>query len=291
MKTRHPVVGIELRGGLGNQLFQYAAGLALADRLGGELRCRSSGAARSITRPLGLREFGLTWTECQSPRARGTLRAIVRWFGAGESRDFRGGVYFEEEFGRFDARLNDVTSTCYLDGYFQSWRYFEGRETLIRNAFDTEKLPRQNVEVEAAIRKANHPVAVHVRRGDYAFEPATMAFHGLLGADYYQRARRLVETAVADPTYFLFSDDQAAAGAELGDWPTRSAGVNSAHEDLRLMSLCEHFIIANSTFSWWGAWLGRAHEKLVVAPQNWFAPAHAHETVIDDRYPPDWTRT
>jgi hypothetical protein len=219
------------------------------------------------------------------------LPAIARFFGAGHRNPFRKAIYFIEEFGRFDPRFNELTAPCFLNGYYQSWRYFEGREATIRRAFDLDRISSRNTApLEAKIRAARHPVAVHIRRGDYA-QPQTMAFHGLLGAEYYESARQQIEASIEDPTYFLFSDDPAAAVAELGNWPNLiPAGGFSTHEDLKLMALCEHFIIANSTFSWWGAWLGQAPGKRVVAPENWFAPAHGHTTVIADRYPPDWIR-
>jgi hypothetical protein len=287
-----PLVGVTITGGLGNQLFQYAAGLALSERLGAELRCDTYHYHHEATRRLALAEFGISWTECRNPNARGALRAIARWFGVGRRAPFGRTQFLLEEFGRFDPRVDAITESCYLEGYFQSWRYFEGHEASVRRVFDLNKISSRNAApMEAKIRAARHPVAVHIRRGDYATQPLTLAFHGLLGADYYNEARRAIEAEVSEPTYFLFSDDPDAATAELGDWPNLiPIGGFTAPEDLKLMALCEHFIIANSTFSWWGAWLGGAPGKRVVAPQNWFAPSKANTTVLDDRYPPEWSR-
>lgn len=289
---RSALVGVSLGGGLGNQMFQYAAGLSLAAKLGAELRCNSYHFSKQDTRSMDLREFGLTWTECRNPSANGALRAIARRVGlAPQSKPFHGALYLEEEFGRFDPRFNTLTAPCYLNGHFQSWRYFEGREPIVRLAFDLGKISGHNLgSTERQIRAARHPVAIHVRRGDYT-NPNNAAFHGLLGKRYYDLARSEIEARVESPTYFLFSDDPAAAAAELGQWPNLIVvGGHSTHEDLKLMAMCEHFVIANSTFSWWGAWLGAAPSKMVVAPEDWFAPAHAQSTLIDDRYPHDWIR-
>jgi len=290
-KTSMPLVGVSLGGGLGNQMFQYAAGLSLAGRLGAELRCDAHHFAGGGQRRLGLHEFGLSWTECRNPRANGALRAIARALGAPKSRPFRGAPYLDEVFGGFDPRFNELSAPCYLNGYFQSWRYLEGQEASVRRAFDFRRIAGKNTAPMAArIEAARHSVAVHLRLDDYANDPAKRAFHGVLGADYYQAARRAIEAKVETPTYFLFSDEPARAKAELG-WPDLVVVEgHSPHEDLMLMARCRHFIIANSTFSWWGAWLGQAPDKQVIAPINWFAPAHAAITMLDDRYPADWVR-
>ena len=218
-KTNVPVVGVGLAGGLGNQMFQYAAGLSLAGRLGAELRCDAHHFVGGGQRQLGLHEFGVSWTECRNPRANGTLRAIARALGASKSRPFRGAPYLDEVFGGFDPRFNGLSAPCYLNGYFQSWRYLVGQEASIRRAFDFGRITSENTApIAARIAAARHPVAVHLRLDDYANDPGKRAFHGVLGADYYREARRAIEAKVDVPTYFLFSDEPARAKAELG-WP------------------------------------------------------------------------
>lgn len=290
-KRKDPrLVGLNLNGGLGNQLFQYAAGLALAEKFGAELRCDAYEYRKPGFRALGLREFGVTWTECRTPRPRGALRAIGRWFGADFRNPFRRAAFFSEAYGRFDPTIEQLPMPCFLHGYFQSWRYFAGHEASVRRALDIGKIANdRTAPFEAAIRAARNPVAVHVRRGDYITNPGAAEIYSQLKADYYNRARQRLEESVSEPTFFLFSDEPATAAAELGDWPNLiPCGGLSAHEDLMLMALCDHFIIANSTFSWWGAWLGRSPEKRVVAPENWFNPAHAHMAELSDLYPAGW---
>jgi len=184
-----------------------------------------------------------------------------------------------------------LKAPCFLKGYFQSWRYFEGYEGEVRAAFDVDKLARGDASaaVEARIRAAAQPIAIHVRRGDFSDTPENAALRGPLGADYYRRARALIEDTVPNPTWFLFSDEPQKAIAELSDWPDLIPVTGmTMYEDFRLMALCRHFIIANSTFSWWAAWLGKAPDKTVVAPSKWFGPAHKHEVVVADLVPPDW---
>ncbi len=284
-------IGVRLYGGIGNQMFQFAAGLAMAKRLGADLYCDSShfGAKNSRPdRPLGLRAFGLDWIEGRVPPF-GRRRELASFLRLVPDR-FRGAARLRVGFG-YDPRFEEVNETCALVGYFQSWRYFRGHEDAVRVAFDVTRLPVINTDADAAIRSARNPVAVHVRRGDYASTPEMIANFGLLEADYYAGARLEIEKRVAAPTYFLFSDEMPRAREVLSDWQdlTPIASPNPL-EDFRLMSLCSHYIIANSTFSWWAAWLGDAPGKTIAAPRRWSGPARTKDVSIDDRLPPDWIR-
>ena len=127
----------------------------------------------------------------------------------------------------------------------------------------------------AAEIAACNAVSLHVRRGDYAADPVVTSMHGLCPLDYYDRAVEYVLGRVSDPAFFLFSDDPDWVREHLKLRGSVSVvdhnGPDSGSEDLRLMSLCRHHIIANSTFSWWGAWLDPRPDKLVIAPKRWFA--------------------
>ena len=133
-------------------------------------------------------------------------------------------------------------------------------------------------------------VCLHVRRGDYYSNPAARMVHAVDLTDYYRKAISLMKERVGDCHFFLFSDEPewVKANLDLGDACT-VVDVNTPLEpeqDLRLMSLCEHFIIANSTFSWWGAWLSRNPDKVVIAPERWFLD----DRNIKDRCPKGWIR-
>jgi hypothetical protein len=282
--TPRNLVAVKLSGGLGNQMFAYAAGLALATRLGGELRFDLRSYALPGSRPLQLGAFGIalptytpTWWK---------LQRLARELSGGR---WRPGPERLAEANDFEPGYFSLTIPCYIRGFFQSWRYFEGFEDVVRTAFDTSRLasPR-TAELEAAIRSADCPVMVHVRRGDYRESPNIAT---LLGRDHYDAARSQLEARGMKPTYFLFSDDLADAAALLNDWPG-VAPVDRLDnlETLRVMSLCRHHIIANSSFSWWAAWLGTAPDKLVVAPRTWFGPDYERELDMDARLPPEWIR-
>lgn len=292
---RARVVGVKISAGLGNQMFQYAAGLALAERLGAELIC-DIGHYRRHTRadrPLGLTAFGLQLQIGRIPPL-APLRHAMMVLGL-NYRAFRRATVFQQRRG-FEPAFDRLTAPVALSGYLQSWRYFEGHEASVRRAFDTSPLATaHSAALAAEIDAAQTPVAVHVRRGDYLKDEQSVARFGVLGTDYYQAARAALEARLPAggkaPTYFLFSDEIERATKELQDWPgLRPVAGFSGHEDLRLMSLCRHFIIANSTFSWWGAWLGAAPDKQVVGPRRWFGPAHPWPEDIEDRLLPDWIR-
>ena len=133
-------------------------------------------------------------------------------------------------------------------------------------------------------------MCVHVRRGDYVTDPFILENVGLCGLEYYQSALDLIRRQVSSPTFFVFSDDpdwtrQNLPVPEPRHFISHNCGV-SDHEDLRLMSACKHFVIANSTFSWWGAWLSTHSQKIVIAPKRWFVSAKYPTT---DVIPTAWT--
>jgi hypothetical protein len=142
--------------------------------------------------------------------------------------------------------------------------------------------------------EAVNSLSLHVRRGDYATSASINQFHGLLDASYYAEAIRHVQERASDPKLFVFSDDldwcrEALAPLQV---PLTFVDVNrggDSWQDLFLMAACRHAIIANSSFSWWGAWLGdgaASDNRIVIAPRRWFSGA---EVDISDRFPPGWT--
>lgn len=143
----------------------------------------------------------------------------------------------------------------------------------------------------AEMISAAQAVSIHVRRGDYAQDRITQQVHGLCGLDYYDRAAQYIAAHVAAPHFFIFSDDMPWVKENLKlSFPVTFVDHNnesSDYNDLLLMSLCDHHIIANSSFSWWGAWLSDSAEKIVIAPQMWFANSNAD---TKDLLPDSWVR-
>ncbi len=280
------VVGLE--GGLGNQLFQYAAGRAAMLRVSTGLALDVRPLLARGDRAYGLGDFRLcpnlkVISEGPPPRRDGRLRRLLH------SLIGDGGRFREEGFAFDDAFLNIRPGTR-LEGCFQSERYFADIAETIRA--DLKPQPEHLAEIEgmaSSFLPAEPSVSLHVRRGDYA-NPETMAVHGLLDVSYYARALQLVaERNGRRLPVCVFTDEPAWVRANL-DLPAETRFVSehtrTALQDLILMSRCSHHITANSSFSWWGAWLNPSKEKVVVTPREWFRPESGLDT--RDLRPADW---
>jgi hypothetical protein len=178
-------------------------------------------------------------------------------------------------------------------GYWQSYRYFSDVAAPVAAEFEPVEV-LSSVSQVLADRIAETPsVAVHVRRGDYVTLPSAANFHGVLPLGYYAQAMESIHLTEPQAHFFVFSDDLAWCKAHLpGDLPMTFVGHNAgsdAWQDLTLMSHCRHHVIANSSFSWWGAWLADQRwgvtGRRVIAPKRWFA---GQQQVSPDRYPEHW---
>lgn len=282
-------------GGLGNQMFQYAAGRALSLKREQPLLLDVSGFANyGLHQGFELqRVFDLPITIANSMDVRNVLAwqanplikrrlSSPRW-----SKLRRDGFVVEPHF-HYWSGISHVPQSAYLMGYWQSEKYFQELADIIRADFAFFVLPStKNSELTQQISQVN-AVSLHVRRGDYVQNPITLATHGLCTLDYYQAAIQTIAESVEQPHFFIFSDDIAWVTANLKmDFPSHYITYNQGAEsynDMRLMSLCRHHIIANSSFSWWGAWLNPSPNKIVIAPKQWFAD----DKNVSDLLPPNW---
>lgn len=288
---KSPLV-VDVFGGLGNQMFQHACGRALSLDLGVELRVRGTavlgvfrGTAERASLPDAFRAGGLLGASFA------VRRMVARYPHV--SNGLLSGMVTEPHF-EFWAGLEGAVhrGARLLHGYWQSEKYFRRHERQVRSDFTfPEQLTPANREIAAEIASTN-AVSVHVRRGDY-LTPRASAFHGACSADYYRRAFELMERKVDGPCFYIFSDDPAWVRSELaGDDGRRKIVIDhnpgaASFNDMHLMSLCKHHILANSTFSWWGAWLNASPGKIVVAPARWFASPDMNSA---DILPADWIR-
>ena len=203
------------------------------------------------------------------------------------------GQYCEPHF-HYDPGFESLGPMTSLFGNFQSERYFGAITENLRASFSLREPPGDSAAVALGrIEASALPVSVHVRRGDY-LKPGTNETHGILDASFYRQALDRLESMVGrDAEFFVFSDDPSAAEQVLSFVPcsrlTHVCG-NPARpwEDMVLMARCRHHVIANSSFSWWGAWLDRAPDKIVIAPRAWFAPAGLAKKDTRDLCPPGW---
>lgn len=277
---------VALEGGLGNQMFQYAAGRALSLRVGAPLALDLRPLLRQGQRAYGLGAFRLgeatLITEGELPGRAGKFRRWLRKLTGG-------GQTFREAGFPYDDTIRQVNAPARLEGYYQSERYFADAAEVIRADFTAPAEESGRLDALAARLLPSGPkLSLHIRRGDYT-NPATMAVHGLMGPDYYDRARRLVAERTGPSTACVFTDDPAWVRANL-ELPADSVFISehtgSAVEDLILMSRCSHHVTANSSFSWWGAWLNPKPDKVVVTPARWFQPAAGLDT--RDLRPEGW---
>lgn len=265
-----------IKGGLGNQLFCYAAARRLAlvndaelviDDVTGFARDRRYRRRYALDRFCIPARKATAWERMEpfERYRRGLAKCLAK------RRPFHRRRYLEQEAREFDPRLLsfNLKSTVYLDGYWQSEGYFKDIESVIRT--DLEIVPpadSSNREMARRIAACN-AVAVHIRwfdhpGGETATHNASLA--------YYRRAVDEIERRLDDPHFFVFSDDPQAAirvvnlPEDEATCVSHNKGDDNAHADLWLMTQCRHFIIANSTFSWWGAWLAKSDNMCVIAP-------------------------
>ncbi|MBC7809597.1 MAG: alpha-1,2-fucosyltransferase [Burkholderiales bacterium] len=190
---------------------------------------------------------------------------------------------------QYDPRFVDLPKDVYLYGFFQNEDYLKASEAAVRREFTlVTPLDDANRAMADQIRSVAS-VSIHIRRGDYAHDPDVRPVFGLMSLDYYDSAVKNISKRVAVPHFFVFSDDQEWAKANLRlDFPMTFIDFNGperAYADLYLMSQCKHHIIANSSFSWWGAWLCTSAEQMVCAPHQWLTNSkkNAHQ-IIPNRW-------
>ena len=170
--------------------------------------------------------------------------------------------------------IESIPHSCHLSGYWQSERYFLSSVSAIRNDFSfVLPLDNENRDLAARISQVN-AVSLHVRRGDYITNAQNTEIYNACSAAYYEAAVKRISQHVTDPHFFIFSDDIEWVRNFLQirgqiEYISNNKGENN-YKDMHLMSLCRHHILANSSFSWWGAWLNASPTKIVVAPRKWF---------------------
>ena len=268
---------VKIIGGLGNQLFQYSLGRNLAIKKNTELKLDISGFKDYKLHAYSLNHFNIT-ENIASKKEIARLKKYQNkpgkiWFFynrliADKKR------YFQERQSHFDNKVFDISNDCYVDGYYQSEKYFKEIEDIIRQDIAV-KTEIQGIDDEMATKiQSVNAISIHIRRGDYASDTETTSYHGLCSLEYYKKAIRMISEKVSNPHFFVFSDDHEWVKKNIIlSYPTTYVdhnGPDKNYGDLRLMSLCKHFIIANSSFSWWGAWLAKNPNKIVIGPKKWF---------------------
>ena len=200
-------------------------------------------------------------------------------------------VYKEIAFD-FNSNLLLFKPPLYLEGYFQTEKYFKEMESMILDKFKfPENIGTTNDQYQKLIIQ-DDSVSVHFRRGDYVNDVIAANFHGSCSIEYYKKAFQNITAKVKNPHFFIFSDDISWVEKHIKNWHHKITFVKQNKEekswiDMLLMSRCKHNIIANSSFSWWGAWLNNNTDKIIISPNIWF-----NDSTIDtsDIVPKSWIR-
>lgn len=281
-----------LAGGLGNQLFQYAFGLRMASQLNTELRLehrllesrRLARLRRYTPRTYELDTFGISVPPASTyDVARCLSRVLLPNHRA---------VLVRETAQNTLLRITPDTVDAICFGYWQSETYFKAVAGQLREQLVFSK-PFSDKTMATADRIASVTTSafLHVRRGDYITNRKANQYHGVCDEIYYQRAVDHLREQTNALHFFVFSDDQVWAKQTLGKRLQAATFVDHNQgkdnwQDMYLMSLCTHAIIANSSFSWWGAWLNPEIDRIVVAPEQWFATSNPSLPPV---VPPNWT--
>lgn len=279
------MISVLLKGGLGNQLFQYSFGMASAIEYGVDLTlCDHLARSSSHDYVLGSfnidanfrKSFYLPYAKSESKFSQ-QVNKLMPW------------INLENDLV-YDSKLIHNSLKRLSIGYFQSAKYFDKyRKQLLSNLTLKHAL---QCNIESAIQtdtRDETSVAVHIRRGDFLTEPGASKVHGFVGEKYYINAAQLIASRLNltgnTPLFLVFSDDPIWAANFFGQSPYRFRLVSSdkfnAAQELYLMSKCSHNVLANSSFSWWGSYLNSNRDKVTVAPKRWYADNRAHSIHMD----------
>lgn len=265
---------LQMAGGLGNQMFQYALYLALLD----------AGKEVCVEDVTHYREIGRTDNRLERvfpiSYVRGSRKEYIRLTDSSMmpiSRVRRklfgrkGKIFQEKNPLVYEEKIWEQQD-AYCIGYWQSQQYFENVKDKLREQyqFQWEQFSEQARDYRRKIGECKNPISIHVRRGDYLSPRFAPLYGGICTEEYYKAALSFFREKFSDCTFFLFTNDPAWGRTVAdGDIVLVDCGDEGGEQDMALMSSCSHHIMANSSFSWWGAWLGQNKEKIVIAPDKW----------------------
>jgi hypothetical protein len=303
------MVTVKIQGGLGNQMFEYACARALSLHQGTGLRVDPASLFDITPRKWRTpRNYALDIVFNLEPKlnlpAR-IQRAINIPYAAtvfnkyyprfmGKLGHWHYLNYMDNAHHPFDPSIFELRGDVYLDGYWRSEKYFKKYSDVIRKDFTfRHELEGETAKIADQIRVAKNAVCLHVRRGDNIWNKASQKTHILSPMDHFERAIAIMKQKIGDDmTVFIFSDDMpwCCENLRLHDRQVfvgeEHAGVE-ARDHLQLMSLCKHFIMPESTFSWWAAWLSTYKDKVVICPDVMFKDA---SIPTKDMIPEEWIR-
>ncbi len=276
------MIVVKIFGGLGNQLFQYAFGRRLAIDRNTDLYIDLSMYNQTLNSNQTIRDVELHLFKINCKVAD---EQVIRQFSQSKinklineflirSPFITSANYLREPHFHFYENALHVGKQIYINGYWQSEKYFSS----IRNQLLTELIPNSELSNMSQLICNeiinNNAVSIHIRRGDYVSSEINQSIYHLWSIDYYINAIDYITTKISQPKFFVFSDDVEWVKSNLIiDYDVTFVDHNKgkySYQDLILMSKCKHNIIANSSFSWWAAWLNQNANKIIIAPEKWF---------------------
>ncbi|MDO8579441.1 MAG: alpha-1,2-fucosyltransferase [bacterium] len=289
---------VKVVGGLGNQLFQYAFARSVSSRLKTDFKLDINPFSTFYSlhkyslQHFNVQEnlskdsdfFGFVWLRKQN-------KAFEVFYRHLRLKRKILPFYYPEQTFHFDPTVFSAKNGTYFEGHWNTEKYFKDiRADLLKELTLKEPLSPYSQSILEKI-KNSRAVSIHVRHGDYMTNAGTNSIWGTCSMDYYNNAIKKITEREPSPHFFIFSDDYAWAVENFKSMPYPVTCVNNNadknYEDITLMSHCKHNIIANSTFSWWGAWLNKNPEKIVIAPERWYGGADSETT---DIIPQEWIR-
>ena len=285
-------VFLKLNGGLGNQMFQWALARMIQVMTDMDVYLDMSYFNKSYARPYQLDIFNFQPQILTDPWMKLKLAFIWKFRAFFRRGKIFGITLFSERHFQFDPNIQKIKNNTYIEGFFQSEKYFKDVEEYIKSDFKFSGYPvNENKETMNKIYEPGTSISLHIRRGDYVDKKRYQDLYAKCSIDYYKRAVEYIAQKYPNPKLFVFSDDIKWVQRRLNlPYETIFVANNTGekdYEDMRLMSMCAHNIISNSTFSWWAAWLNPNPNKIVIAPKKWF---NDDSIVQTDIIPKEWVQ-
>lgn len=298
MPIPNKIIVVKLISGLGNQLFQYAFARQLSLRCGVPLKMDTTFFEDQKLRNFSLHHYHINATIASS-------KEIERFTTKYKANKLSTSIYYkiekyiplnwrlyyqEKKWWLLDDNIYKLRPPFYINGYWQNHHYYKALSPIIKNELKLKVSLKPHLkQLLNEIIRENFSVAIHVRRGDYISDKGANQTMGVLPIVYYHKAIEIILERITYPTFYVFSDDIDWAKQNFND-EKRFIFIsgNKDFEDLELMQNCKHQIIANSSFSWWGAFLNINPQKIVICPKNWLA--NAQQNAIVEIQMPEWIK-
>jgi hypothetical protein len=283
------MIVVKLQGGLGNQMFQYACAKMLATKYEISLKVdldflldrtpRENFVFRNYDLDIFILNPPIISVEEKTKLLRKPSNLLQRFIKPNY-------ITFVEKQFNFDEKVMNLGPNTYLDGYFQSEKYFASIKDEIKKEFTFRN---KFSELEKSLYdeiKSKNAICVNFRRADYVNLQVSADMHGIVEMEFYHHAINEIATKVDNPTFYVFSDEITWCQQNFSiDYPCTFVDYRYKGEKFasyfQLMIACKHFIIPNSTFAWWAAWLSESNETIVITPRKWFANEVMQAQAID----------